>query len=263
MDLQIILISAAFFLSGLIIGSFLNILIYKLPRKISLFKPYSVCFWCRKPAPLIYSFPIMSLIIGKTRCKNCSRIISFQSIFVELLNGFLYVLVYLTFSLSFYSFAGILNIFSGIIFVSVVIVVSFIDWEFMIIPNIIVLPFTLAGLILSLTRILLVNPSAWWTPFVFSAGAFIFMLIIHIIYPRGMGMGDVKLSLMLGAFLVKNVIVGLFMGFLIGSIAGIIFMIFKKKTLKQFIPFGPFLSAGGLLALFFGDAISGWYTGFF
>ncbi len=76
-------------------------------------------------------------------------------------------------------------------------------------------------------------------------------------------MGDVKLALMLGAFLVKNVIAGLFLGFLIGSIAGIIFIIFKKKTLKAYIPFGPFISIGGLIAFFAGNYISGWYAGFF
>ena len=151
----------------------------------------------------------------------------------------------------------------GIILCSVLLVISFIDWEFMIIPNVIVLPLTLVGLAFTITMTVLGNPSKWWMPIAFSAGSFVFMLIIHLIYPKGMGMGDVKLALMLGAFLVKNVVVGLFLGFLIGSVAGIIFIIFRKKTLKQYIPFGPFISAGGFIALFLGDAISGWYTGFF
>ena len=128
----------------------------------------------------------------------------------------------------------------------------------MIIPNVIVLPFTIVGLGLSIIK----NLAKWWLPLAFSAGACVFMLIIHLIYPKGMGMGDVKLSLMLGAFLVKNVIVGLFIGFLIGSITGLSLIIAKKKNLKQFIPFGPFISIGGLIAFFVGDYILRWYVGF-
>ena len=75
-------------------------------------------------------------------------------------------------------------------------------------------------------------------------------------------MGDVKLSLMLGAFLVKNVIVGLFLGFLIGSISGLILIISKKKKLSQEIPFGPFISIGSIIALFIGGYILRWYIGF-
>ncbi|MBM3713596.1 MAG: prepilin peptidase, partial [Actinobacteria bacterium] len=163
----------------------------------------------------------------------------------------LYTLVYLTFRIS-------INTITGIILASILVVVSFIDWEFMIIPNVIVLPFTIVGLGLSIIK----NPIKWWLPLAFSAGAFTFMLIIHLIYPKGMGMGDVKLSLMLGAFLVKNVVAGLFIGFLIGSIAGLSLMIARKKTLKQFIPFGPFISIGGLAAFFVGDYILKWYIGF-
>ena len=109
-----------------------------------------------------------------------------------------------------------LKLISGIIFCSVLIAVSSIDIEFRIIPNIIIMPLTLVGLVLSI----LMNTDKWWYPLVFSAGAFAFMLIINLIYPKGMGMGDVKLSLMVGAFLVKNVIVGLFLGFLAGAIFG-------------------------------------------
>ena len=95
-----------------------------------------------------------------------------------------------------------------------------------------------------------------------SAGAFTFMLIINLIYPKGMGMGDVKLSLMVGAFLVKSVIAGLFLGFLIGAIFGVA-VIIKKRKMRQTIPFGPFISLGSITALFWGDNILKWYTSFF
>lgn len=241
-----------FFLVGLLAGSFLNILIFKIPRKIPVFNPYSICSFCRNKIPILQSFPIISLILLKYRCRNCNAMISLRAISVEIINAALYVIVFYVFGFSIVTLAGI-------ILSSVLILITFIDWDFMIIPNIIVLPFALVGLALSIA----INPSKWWMPLAFSAGAFAFMLIIHLIYPKGMGMGDVKLALMLGAFLVKNVVAGLFIGFLIGSIAGLIFMIFKKKTIKQYIPFGPFLSAGGLISFFLGEYITKWYIGFF
>jgi len=261
MDLKIILTSVAVFFAGLLAGSFLNVLICKIPRNISLFRPYSVCCFCKQKTPLISSFPLLAYISGNSKCSNCGLRISVQRVLVEFRNGVLYVLVFLTFSFKFNLAERFINTSAGIILVSVLIVVSLIDWEFMIIPNIIVLPFTLVGLAFSIARIMLLNPVKWWLPFAFSAGAFVFMLIVHLIYPKGMGMGDVKLALMLGAFLVKNVIAGIFLGFLIGVVAGIIFLILRKKSLKQFIPFGPFMSAGGLVALFLGYYISGWYAG--
>jgi len=250
MDIKAVIFVILFFISGLLTGSFLNILIYKLPRKIPIFNPYSICYLCRQKVYPINSFPIISKIINY-RCKECGAVIPSKFVIIEVITAVLYTLVYLIFGIS-------INTITGIILASTLVAVSFIDWEFMIIPNVIVLPFTIIGLGLNIIK----NPSKWWLPFAFSAGAFAFMLIIHLIYPKGMGMGDVKLSLMLGAFLVKNVVAGLFIGFLIGSIAGLSLMIARKKTLKQFIPFGPFISIGGLAAFFVGDYILKWYVGF-
>jgi len=89
------------------------------------------------------------------------------------------------------------------------------------------------------------------------------MLIVHLIYPKGMGMGDVKLSLMIGAFLIKDVIAALFMGFLAGTIYGVFLIIVKKRKLKQAIPFGPFISLGSIVSLFWGNNILKWYISFF
>lgn len=245
-----------FLIAGMLIGSFLNVIIYKLPRKLPIFRSYTICSFCHKDLPVINNFPILSYMLKKGRCSNCNTRIPIQNILVEILNGLVYVALFLNFGFTIYMVMGL-------IFSSILIVISFIDWEFMVIPNVIVLPFTVAGLAFTIPISIISKTYSWWMPLAFSAGAFVFMLIIHLIYPKGMGMGDVKLALMLGAFLVRNIIVGLFLGFLIGSIAGIIFIIIKKKTLRQFIPFGPFISAGGLIAFFIGDNISMWYTGFF
>ena len=105
-------------------------------------------------------------------------------------------------------------------------------------------------------------PKKWWIILAFSFGAFLFMLIISLIYPKGMGMGDVKLSLMAGSFLIQKIVPGLFFGFLAGSIFGLIMILTKKKKIKQTIPFGPFISLGCIVALFFGDKIINWYLGY-
>jgi len=252
-----------FFLTGLFTGSFLNLLIYKISRKMPISKPVKTCPECGTPIPFYTKIPLVTLGLkgGKCKsklCKNKIPFLSYQNAVVELLGALLFIANYLFFGFRLYG----LYLISGIILCSVLIIISFVDLKFKIIPNKIVMPFTLVGLSISTVITVLVNPWKWWLPLAYCTGAFIFMLIIHLIYPNGMGMGDVKLSLMLGAFLVKNVIVGLFLGFLIGSISGLIMIISKKKKLKQEIPFGPFISIGSIIALFIGNYILNWYVGF-
>lgn len=249
MEPIVVILYIVFILSGLVIGSFLEVVIYRIPKKLSIVKPGSFCPQCNRPIFFYDNIPLLSYIILRGRCRNCRSKIPIISPIIEILTSLFFLANYIFFGIS-------LNALSGIILCCILIVVSFIDIEFRIIPNVIVLPFTIVGLILSITG----NLGKWWFPLAYCAGAFVFMLIIHLIYPRGMGMGDVKLSLMIGAFLVKNVIVALFFGFLIGAVFGL-FLIIKKRKLRQSIPFGPFISLGSVLALFYGDYILKWYTG--
>ena len=240
-----------FFICGLVIGSFLEVVIYRVPRKISIIKPGSYCTNCNGKIAFYDNIPLISYIILKGRCRNCKVRISYKTFIIEILTGLLFVLNYFFFGLS-------IQTIIGIIFSSVLIAVSFIDIDLKIIPNVIVIPFTVVGIALNIY----LNPVKWWMPLAFAAGAFTFMLIINLIYPKGMGMGDVKLSLMVGAFLVKSVIAGLFLGFLVGAIFGVA-VIIKKRKMRQTIPFGPFISIGSIIALFWGDNILKWYTSFF
>jgi len=240
-----------FFVLGLIIGSFLEVVIYRVPRKLSIIKPGSYCPNCKGKLAFYDNISLISYIILKGRCRNCKVKISYKTFVIEILTGLLFVLNYFFFGLSIHTIIGI-------IFSCVLIAVSFIDIDLRIIPNVIVLPFTIVGLGFNIY----INPGKWWMPLAFSLGAFAFMLIINLIYPKGMGMGDVKLSLMVGAFLVKSVIAGLFLGFLAGAIFGIA-VIIKKRKMRQTIPFGPFISIGSIIALFWGDNILKWYTSFF
>jgi len=251
MEIKEVVMYVVFVIGGLIFGSFLNVVIYRIPRKISIFKPSSFCPDCKNKIHFYDNIPVLSYIILKGKCRNCKTKISFLYPLVEILTAVLFVSNYFYFRLS-------LELAVGIIFSCLLIVISFIDIEFRIIPNTIVLPFAAVGIALNI----IISPANWWHPLVFSVGAFLFMLIIHFIYPKGMGMGDVKFSLMVGAYLVKNVIVGLFIGFLAGSIYGLYMILVKKKKLKQAIPFGPFISLGSIAALFWGYYISKWYISF-
>ena len=240
-----------FLICGLVIGSFLEVVIFRVPRKISIIRPGSYCPSCKGKIAFYDNIPLISYVLLRGRCRNCKGRISPKTFLIEILTGLLFVLNYFFFGLS-------IQTVIGIIFVSVLISVSFIDIDLRIIPNVIVIPFTIVGLALNIY----LNPIKWWMPLAYSAGAFTFMLIINLIYPKGMGMGDVKLSLMVGAFLVKSVIAGLFLGFLAGAIFGIA-VIIKKRKMRQTIPFGPFISIGSIIALFWGDNILKWYTSFF
>ncbi len=252
MEIKEVFLYFIFIICGLIIGSFLNVAIYRIPRKISIIKPSSFCPHCNKKIAFYDNIPIISYIILKGKCRNCKSKISFIYPLVESLTALLFLANYIFFGLS-------IKTLLGVVLCCLLIVVSFIDINFGIIPNMIVLPFAAVGLIINITS----NLSRWWLPLAFSLGAFLFMLIIHLIYPKGMGMGDIKLSLMVGAFLVKNVVVALFSGFLAGSIFGLIFILAKKRKLKQTIPFGPFISIGAVIALFWGDFILKWYISFY
>jgi leader peptidase (prepilin peptidase) / N-methyltransferase len=261
MAIKEIFFNILFFLFGLFTGSFLNLLIYKIPRKLPIFKPVNTCPECGIKIPFYTKIPLVTLGLKGGKCKSCKNkfpFLSYQNATVELLAASLFFVNYLFFGFRLYG----LHLISGIILCSILIIISFIDLNFKIIPNKIVLPFTLIGMALSTIIISLENPRRWWLPLAYCIGAFIFMLIIHLIYPKGMGLGDVKLSLMLGAFLVKNVIVGLFLGFLLGSISGLILIISGKKKIKQEIPFGPFISMGSIIALFAGEYILKWYSTF-
>lgn len=242
-----------FFIFGLIVGSFLNVCIYRIPRKISIIKPSSFCPACGNTIKLWHNIPILSFILLKGKCAYCGSKISFRYPLVEILNGILYVLSYLSFGLTAY-------LIFILIFISSMIVVSFIDLDFQIIPDQISIPLIFIGFIFSLL-------SHHYTGFVSDFKESLIgivvgggsLLIVSIVSKGGMGGGDIKLNAAVGAFLGwKSALLTIFIGSLIGSIVG---MIILKKTGNRKIPFGPFLSIGALICLFSGEKILSWYFG--
>jgi len=251
-EIEIILI----FVLGLIVGSFSNVCIYRIPRNESVIYPASHCPKCRTKIKPIDNIPLLSYILLKGRCRNCGSKISIQYPVVEFLTGLIYLIVYLIYGLSIQTLVYI-------ILSSALIIIAFIDLQEQIIPDIISLPGIVIGLILSF-----IVP---YMSFINSAlGALVgggIILIIawvgSIIFKKeAMGGGDVKLAAMIGAFLGwRYTIISLFLGFFIGALVGIILILSKIKSKEDMVPFGPFIVLGSIITLLWGEKILAWYIG--
>lgn len=241
------------FLFGSIIGSFLNVCIYRIPRNVSIVFPPSSCTYCKTPIPFYFNIPIISYFILKGRCKFCDAPISLRYPFIEAFTGFFAVVCYLNWPP--------LIAFLHFIFISSLIVITFIDLDFQIIPDIISIPGTILSAIVS---VFIFKSSILNTIIAILLGGGLFYLIgkgYEMIKKReGLGGGDVKLMAMFGAYLgIKAVLFITFFGSLLGSIIGVFLMIFQKKESTYAIPFGPFLCFGAIIYLFFGNKIISWY----
>lgn len=239
---------------GLAIGSFLNVCIYRVPRDVSIVRPSSRCPLCNAPIKFYDNIPVISFFILRGRCRNCNAKISVRYPVVELLNGLLYVMVLFRFGLGWHTpvlFA----------FCSALIVITFIDMDFQIIPDVITLPGIIIGLIAGST----VLPDPFYRSSLLgfkeasiglASGGVLFYLIA-LLSRGGMGGGDIKMMAMVGAFLGwKGMLLTTFVGSLAGSCVGIFLMIFKGKGRKTKIPFGPFLAMGAAISLFYGHEIA-------
>lgn len=255
-------------LFGLIIGSFLNVCIYRLPRNMSIVSPPSSCPRCRKPIRPWENIPVVSFLFLRGKCRACGEPISLRYPLVELLNGLLYMLVVLAFGSGWhlpFLFA----------FVSAMTVITFIDLDFQIIPDVITLPGIVIGLVAA--SLLLPDPFALRlsAQHALAGGAAVVGLtnsalgvllggglfyLIAVLSRGGMGGGDIKMMAMVGAFMGwKAVLLTTFLGSLTGSVVGIFLVLFRGKGRKTKVPFGPFLALGALLTLFLGGGIVRWY----
>jgi len=251
------------FVFGALIGSFLNVCIYRMPRGQSIIWPSSRCPYCNNPINYYDNIPIISYyLLLRGRCRSCKEKISGRYPLVEALNAFFYLLVFWRFGPGWSSVVYC-------ILCSALTVITFIDLDFQIIPDRITLPGIPLGLIAG--SFLLPDPFLRATALGYKAsligavsGFSLFYLVaflsIKILKKEGMGGGDIKLMAMLGAFLGwKAVLLTTFLGSLSGSIIGIGLMAFRGKEKGSLIPFGPFLALGALFSLFLGQEILIWY----
>jgi len=232
---------------GLAIGSFLYVVAHRVPLRKSISRGRSACGGCGHEIAWYDNVPLLSYAILRGRCRSCGSRISVRYPVVEAVTAALVVACGLHFGLSAEAVVAAF-------FCIVLVVISAIDLERRIIPNRIVLP---AALIVLVCQTIL-HPSLEWT--LAALGAALFLFIPALIYPAGMGLGDVKLALLLGAMLGRNVIVGLMLGFLAAFVPSLYLLArHGAKARKKGIPFGPFLALGAIIALFAGDAIWNWY----
>jgi len=248
-------LSIILFIFGACIGSFLNVCIFRIPIKKSIVFPGSFCPGCKKSIPFYCNIPIVSYIVLQGRCKYCKTHISLRYPLIELLTAVFTVFLFFNFGLT-------SSMFFWLGFVCVLIVVSFIDFDHQIIPDVISIPgifiFASSAFFIPEMSIIDVLIGIFAGGGVLYAIAFVYFTIRK---KQGMGGGDIKLLAMIGAAMgVKGVLFTLFTGSLFGTIAGI-FSIFLTKTGDRHfkIPFGPYLSAGAVLYIFYGDQMIQWY----
>jgi leader peptidase (prepilin peptidase) / N-methyltransferase len=238
---------------ALALGSFLNVVAARLPEGRSLVRPSSACLSCGTRVAPYDNIPLFSYLRLHGRCRSCSARIGLRYPLVELGTGVLVAACFLRFGFSGAAFVAA-------IFVAALVALSAIDVERRILPDKIVLPS--AAIVLAAN--LALTPDRWLEWLLAPLGASLFLFAALLAYPKGMGMGDVKLCLLLGAALGKLVLVGLMVGMLAALLpAAFLLARHGAAARKMAIPFGPFLALGAVVALFWGDALLGAYLGSF
>ena len=258
-----ILLPVLIFITGLVFGSFFNVVIYRLPREESIVAPRSACPSCGttlKPADLV---PIFSFIFLKGKCRYCKSKISFRYPLIEFVSGIVFVVLFLKYGLS-------IEFIFTVFLMSVLIMVFFIDLDHMIIPNELVIAGLAGGIVLFILRFFLydslLDGAAWYSPLLgmlVTSVRFLIALIGLAIYGTdAFGMGDVKIFLPIGLILgFKLALISLIFSVFIGGFAGLFLIITGLKERRSHIPFGPFIVSGTFLAILFGHEFFTWYTG--
>src|SRR5215210_489530 len=237
-------------LAGLLVGSFLNVVAYRLPRGESLAHPRSRCPSCGEPIRPYDNIPVVSWLLLRGRCRHCGAPISARYPAVELATAVLYALVVALKDEP-------VEIALGLMLVTALVPITLIDLELRLIPNKITLPAAIAAIVAGVVLDIGFVPEQ----LIAGAAAGGFFLLAALAYPRGMGMGDVKLAGMLGLYLGRAGAPAIFAGLIAGVVVGAVIIARKgaREGRKTAVPFGPFLALGGLLGLFAGDAVVGAY----
>ena len=244
------------FVFGMVVGSFLNVCICRIPKNESIVSPPSHCPYCSYQIRWYDNIPLVSYLLLRGKCRGCGAHISLQYPLVELLNGFLTLLLFLRFGPTL-AFASLF------LFCSALVVITFIDIEHQIIPD----EISLSGIVVGFVLSFFLKGHTWLNSLLgilLGGGS---LLLVAYSYQRitgkdGMGGGDIKLLAMMGAFLGwKAVPFIIFASSLIGTLIGVSIMLIQKKDTKLAIPFGPYLAFGAVLYIFYGRSLIRWYLG--
>lgn len=231
---------------GLAVGSFLNVVIHRLPRGESLSRPRSRCPGCGAQIAARDNIPVLSWLLLRGRCRHCGEPISARYPLVEALTAALCVAVVL-------AEGADRDVWLGLAFVLLLVPIAFIDLDHRIIPN----KLTALGAVMALALVAIFQPDDLVEHLIAAAAAGGFLLVAAIVYPAGMGMGDVKLAAVMGLFLGRAVGPAMLVALVAGSLVGVV--VIRRHGRKAGVPFGPFLALGGVAGLFAGDAIVDWY----
>lgn len=234
---------------GLALGSFLNVVAARIPLRRSVVSPASACMSCGARIAWYDNVPVVSWLLLRGRCRRCSAPIPWVYPAVEVATAVLVAACVLAFGVT-------LEALVAAFFCAVLVVVSATDLTHRIIPNRVVVPATVA--VLAAQTVL--HPSPEWA--IAALGASAFLLAAAVAYPAGMGMGDVKLALLMGAMLGRTVPVALMLGMLLALVPSIVLLARHGGAARKMgIPFGPFLALGSVLALFWGERLLEAYLG--
>lgn len=255
------------FIFGAVIGSFLNVVIDRLPAKQSLVYPGSHCPGCQRQLSAKELIPVFSYIWLRGKCRDCKARIPIRILLVEAGTGLLYMLLFWRFGLSIYLIVSI-------VFLSPFVALSVIDLEKGILPNVVLYPFIVLGFFVFTLNTPGFEPTVnlfnlWISNHYLanfltavSGGAVGFLIFLLPVLLGGMGEGDAKLAALIGIITgLPLAFVSFFVSVVVGGLVGIVLLVAKIKKRKEGIPFGPFLCLGALIAILFGKAIVSWYTG--
>jgi leader peptidase (prepilin peptidase)/N-methyltransferase len=236
-------LAAAAFAPGLALGSFLNVVAARVPQRRSIVRPGSACMSCDAPIAWYDNLPLVSYVALRGRCRACRAPIGLRYPAVELTAALLVAGCVLAFGLT--AQAAV-----AAFFCAVLVAISAVDLEHRIVPDRIVLPATVLALVAQTA----LEPSLEWALAALGASLFLFLAVLA--YPAGMGMGDVKLALLMGAVLGKLVAVALMLGMLAALVPGL-YLLARHGSAgrKMAIPFAPFLALGSVVALFAGERL--------
>jgi len=260
MHLHPIISFSLIFILGAIFGSFLNVVIYRVPKKMSIIFPASHCFNCKIPIKFFDNIPLLGYFLLKGKCRNCGAEFPSRYAFIELITSLLTIIIYIIYGIS-------TSFFIYLALTYLLIAVTFVDIDHFIIPN----GFIGIGIVILIIGVYLKWIPIDWTEA--ASGAFVFAGFLFtigiigqfILKKESIGFGDVKLGLVLGGFLgVEYSILALYLSFALSAIY--VFVMLGAKLIKKSakIPFGPYLAAGSLIALFTtspsgGNYILNWY----
>jgi leader peptidase (prepilin peptidase)/N-methyltransferase len=246
----LILICAYIFILGLILGSFFNVCIYRIPKEQSISYPPSHCTNCQNKIKWYDLIPVLSYVILGGKCRHCKEKISIRYPVIELLTAFLFLAIYIKYGLS-------LLTLKYIILASFLIIIGMIDFDTTDVYDITTIPAIVLGIIFVVYAVI---QKMDWQFLVLGGlvgGGFIALIIL---LTKGMGWGDAEICLFCGLFLgLKLTILMLFLSMLLGSVIGIILIILKIKGRKDYIPFGPFIAMATLITILYGQNIIDFY----